>query len=136
MTDIPFKLVVRAIIKNHEDKILILKRSIHSRSNPGCWELPGGKVEPGEDFDKAMIREIMEETQLQATLKRAAGIAQQDLPYSHSVHIIMDVDVASYDVKISDEHEEYLWVDLEELNSLKLSEWFLEFLKNRSPGTI
>jgi 8-oxo-dGTP diphosphatase len=129
MTEIPFKLVVRGIIKNKEGKLLILKRSIHSRSNPGCWELPGGKVEPGEDFDDAMIREILEETQLKANLKRAVGIAQQDLPYSRSVHIIMDLDVESYDVKISDEHEEHLWVDLDDLKSLKLSEWFSEFLE-------
>ena len=27
----------------------------------GCWELPGGKVEPGEDPSAAAVREIAEE---------------------------------------------------------------------------
>lgn len=37
-----------------------------ARRAPGCrdeglWELPGGKVEPGEDSEAALIREIREE---------------------------------------------------------------------------
>ncbi|MCK9151034.1 NUDIX hydrolase [Methanobacterium alcaliphilum] len=131
MTEIPFKLVVRAVIKNQDGKILILKRSRDSRSNPCCWELPGGKVEPEEDFDKALIREIKEETNLNIVLKKAAGIAQQDLPYSHSIHVIMNVKVISGDLKISHEHEEYQWAFLDEIKTLKLSEWFYELIKEK-----
>jgi 8-oxo-dGTP diphosphatase len=131
MTEKPFGLVVRAIIKDSYNNILILKRAPNSRSNPRCWELPGGKVEPGESFDKAMIREIKEETNLDITLKRAVGIAQQDLPYIHSVHVIMTVDVDSGDLKISEEHTEFKWATLEEIKSLNLSNWFESFLEEK-----
>lgn len=131
MSDVPFKLVVRAVIKNQDGKILILKRSRDSRSNPCCWELPGGKVEPGEDFEDALIREIKEETDLNIFLKKTAGIAQQDLPYSRSVHVIMDVEVISGNLKISDEHEEYKWAFLDEIKKLQLSEWFSDLLKEK-----
>lgn len=131
MTDRPFGLVVRAIIKDSEDNILILKRAPDSRSNPRCWELPGGKVEPGESFDHAMIREIKEETNLNISLRKAVGIAQQDLPHIHSVHVIMTVNVDSGDLKISDEHTDYRWASLEEIKSLPLSNWFESFLQEK-----
>lgn len=131
MTDRPFGLVIRAIIKDSENNTLILKRAPDSRSNPRCWELPGGKVEPGESFDQAMIREIKEETNLNISLRRAVGIAQQDLPHIHSVHVIMTVDVDSGDLKISDEHTEYRWASLEEIKSLILSNWFESFLQEK-----
>jgi 8-oxo-dGTP diphosphatase len=131
MTDRPFGLVIRAIIKDSENNTLILKRAPDSRSNPRCWELPGGKVEPGESFDQAMIREIKEETDLNISLRRAVGIAQQDLPHIHSVHVIMTVDVDSGDLKISDEHTDYRWASLEEIKSLTLSNWFESFLQEK-----
>lgn len=47
-----------AIIVNSEGKILI------GKGNDGKWQLPGGHVEPGEDFEAAMLREVQEETGL------------------------------------------------------------------------
>ncbi|MDO9045317.1 MAG: NUDIX domain-containing protein [Methanobacteriaceae archaeon] len=131
MTNKPFGLVVRAIIKDSDNNILILKRAPDSRSNPCCWELPGGKVESGESFDNAMIREITEETNLDISLNRAVGIAQQDLPHIHSVHVIMTVEVNSGDLKISAEHTEFKWAILEEIKSLNLSNWFESFLEEK-----
>ena len=59
--DMPYGLTVRGIIKNDNDEILIVKRHPKSRTDPEMWELPGGKVEKGEDFDVALVREIKEE---------------------------------------------------------------------------
>jgi 8-oxo-dGTP diphosphatase len=78
-----------------------------------------------------MIREIKEETNLNISLRRAVGIAQQDLPHIHSVHVIMTVKVDSGDLKISDEHTDYRWASLEEIKSLNLSNWFESFLEEK-----
>lgn len=51
--------VVAAIIENN--KILIAKRNADSSFLPGYYELPGGKVEPGEDPADALKRELKEE---------------------------------------------------------------------------
>lgn len=51
---------VRCIVFNN-NKILLVKRE-----DSGLWELPGGKIEKGEDMFTAAIRELKEETNLQA----------------------------------------------------------------------
>lgn len=50
--------VVAAIIKK-EDKILIAERGYGEFK--AMYEFPGGKVEPGEDKEEALKREILEE---------------------------------------------------------------------------
>ena len=53
--------VVAAIIKK-DDKILATKRGYGEFIN--MWEFPGGKIEPNESKEEALIREIKEETNL------------------------------------------------------------------------
>lgn len=43
-----------------DDKILLIKRG--AEPNRGKWSIPGGMVEPGEDPDRASLRELQEET--------------------------------------------------------------------------
>ena len=41
-------------------RILICRRAA-GKSNGGCWEFPGGKLENGESAEEAVVREIREE---------------------------------------------------------------------------
>lgn len=52
--------VVSAIINNSRGDILLTLRN-EKQSYPLCWELPGGKVEPGELRKAALKRELKEE---------------------------------------------------------------------------
>jgi 8-oxo-dGTP pyrophosphatase MutT (NUDIX family) len=47
-----------------DNKLLLVKRSLHEKGDPGIWEQPGGQVEEGEDPEQAVIREFKEETTL------------------------------------------------------------------------
>lgn len=50
--------VVAAVIRN-QDKVFATARGYGDYK--GQWEFPGGKIEPGETSQKALIREIKEE---------------------------------------------------------------------------
>ena len=56
----PLLLVVAAALQDREGRILIAQRP-EGKSLAGLWEFPGGKVEPGESPEAALVRELGEE---------------------------------------------------------------------------
>jgi 8-oxo-dGTP diphosphatase len=54
--------IVEAIIKDKNDKVLLLQRSDKNKHYLGKWQLPGGKVDSGETVEEAIQREVFEET--------------------------------------------------------------------------
>lgn len=55
--------VAVAVIINKNDEVCISLRHQEAHQG-GLWEFPGGKVEPGESVDAALVREIKEELNL------------------------------------------------------------------------
>ncbi len=53
-------LVAAAALIDGEGRVLIAQRPAHKQLG-GLWEFPGGKVEPGETPEAALIRELKEE---------------------------------------------------------------------------
>lgn len=128
MIEYVFGLAVRALITDEDGKILILKRSVDSKTNPGRWELPGGKVDQGEPFDKALVREVFEETQLNISLDNVIGASQQNLPLIRAVHIIISGKIVDGELNLSEEHEGYAWEYLENLKDYELADWLEYFI--------
>ncbi|MCW4009010.1 MAG: NUDIX hydrolase [Candidatus Bathyarchaeota archaeon] len=60
-----------AIIPYPENKILLIKRS--TPPFIGYWALPGGRVDPGETVEQTVVREVKEETGLDAEIVRKVG---------------------------------------------------------------
>jgi 8-oxo-dGTP diphosphatase len=63
----PIKQVVCAVIRDKEARILLTRRA-PGQHLEGHWELPGGKVEPGESLEAALERELLEELGLVVTV--------------------------------------------------------------------
>ena len=53
------KLVVAALVR--EGGRVLMSRRRPDQAMPNLWEFPGGKVEPGEHPEAALIREVREE---------------------------------------------------------------------------
>jgi 8-oxo-dGTP diphosphatase len=119
-------LSVYGIIEDETGRCLLLKRSTES-SNPGKWELPGGKVEQGESFEEALYREIQEETSLQVSIQHVVVVAESDLPKVKAIHLIFKVQVESGQIQLNHEHDEYVWNNLSHTNPTILIEWLKPF---------
>lgn len=130
--DMPYGLTVRGIIKNENGEILILKRHPKSRTDPEMWELPGGKVEKGEFFTDALVREIKEETNLNSEVGDFAEAIQNDYMHKRTVQLMMYLTNIEGEVKISEEHIDWMWADLEKIKSLELSSSFKKVLKKKN----
>ncbi len=52
--------VVAAVLERGDGRLLVAQRP-HHLDHGGCWEFPGGKVEPGESETAALARELVEE---------------------------------------------------------------------------
>ena len=72
--------VVAAII-HHEGKYLATQRGYGDYK--GQWEFPGGKIEPGEAREEAIIREIREELCMEIVPERWLCTTEYDYPTFH-----------------------------------------------------
>ena len=134
MTEKPFRLSIKVVIIDDTGRCLLLKRSRHSKGNPGKWDLPGGKVDSGEDFDRALIREVLEETGLRISLTRVIGGTQRELGERTVAYLIMEACLASGQPRLSGEHEDFSWVEPFELHQVDLVQQFKEFIPGSTSG--
>ena len=71
-------LVAAAALLDPTGRVLITQRPQHKQLG-GLWEFPGGKVEPGEAPEAALVRELKEELDL--------DVAREDLePFAFASH--------------------------------------------------
>jgi dATP pyrophosphohydrolase len=123
MTNVVSSYIELHIMKVQNDKLkfLLLKRSPFEKY-PGIWQMVTGKIKAGERAYETALRELKEETGLDA-------LEIFSVPITNSVYIpefdeinMIPVFVCIVDenseVKISKEHIEYRWVDAEEAINL------------------
>jgi 8-oxo-dGTP diphosphatase len=116
-------LAVRGICE-FNGKYLLLKIRSKSSHDAGRWEIPGGKVKKCEYFDNALKREYLEETGLEIDVDSLLNVVRRDYTACKtneevkSIQLIMKVTCDSDEVTISEEHDDYGWFSLDEVNEM------------------
>lgn len=118
----PFSLTMKAVIVDEQGQTLLIRRSKANKNFTGKWEWPGGKVDPGEDFAMAAIREAKEETGLDVELTAVAGVAQFEMPKALVAMLCMEARITGGELTLSDEHDAFQWVALSKLHEIDLIE--------------
>ncbi len=125
----PYSLAVKAVIVNQSGECLLVRRSPANTSFVGCWEWPGGKVDPGEDFAAAVVRETREETGLEVEITGLAGATEFEVPKVHVVLLCMKTRIVGGDtIVLSHEHDAYAWTPLAGIGELKLPAAIRDFM--------
>jgi alanyl-tRNA synthetase len=99
---------------------LLAARRTRPTAMAGRWELPGGKVEPGEDPARALVRELREELAIDTVVVGSVtGPLEGDWPLDDtSVLRVMRVRVEQGDPTPGVAHDEVRWLGPRELGSV------------------
>jgi 8-oxo-dGTP diphosphatase len=124
----PYGLAVKAVILDAQKRCLLLRRSRACRHFAGQWEWPGGKVDRGEDFAAALMREVHEETALAVKVTGFAGATHFEMPAAHVVLLCLETRVLSGKVKLSEEHDDLAWAPLDDLARWDLTDHVKPFM--------
>jgi 8-oxo-dGTP diphosphatase len=69
---------VGAVIRDEYGRMLLIRRG-HEPAK-GLWSIPGGRIEPGESDEQAVVREVAEETGLAVTCGPLLGSVERPGP--------------------------------------------------------
>ena len=122
--------VVAAIII-HENKIFATQRG-YGEFKDG-WEFPGGKIEPGETPQEALVREIKEELDIEIEVKDFLETVEYDYPEFHLSMDCFFCTIRSGELVLK-EHEAAKWLTMETLDSvewLPADKGLIEEIRNR-----
>ncbi len=106
--------VVAAIII-HNDQIFATQRG-YGEFKDG-WEFPGGKMEPGETPQQALVREIREELDTEIEVGSLVETVEYDYPNFHLTMHCFLCTIRSGELVLK-EHEAAKWLTREELDSV------------------
>jgi ADP-ribose pyrophosphatase YjhB (NUDIX family) len=114
-TKYPTPVATATAFIRHNGKFLTVKRNIEPHK--GAWNIPGGFLMPGETAFEGLKREAREETGLE--VERIEYIGSFPSIYGDTgvatIAVSYLVESSTDKVVLSDESQEYMWCDIEEI---------------------
>lgn len=109
----------KALLLNSLGFILLVRDAgVGDHANSGyAWDVPGGRMEPGETPMEGLVREIREEVGLEIDPRKARPLHVDlwgvggDLDRQPIVGIFYVVPVGDVDISLSAEHTQFMWYD-------------------------
>lgn len=105
-------------------KFLLVKRSDNDSFLPGDWEIPGGKLEFGEQAEDGAKREILEETGLDVKIEYLLASWEYEGILNDTQYVQLDFLCTPTDdseVKLSEEHSDFKWITFDDLDKYEMT---------------
>ncbi|MCI0564706.1 MAG: NUDIX hydrolase [Nitrososphaera sp.] len=118
-----FFLGIKILIVNSEGRVLLLLRSPSEINRCTLWDIPGGRIQRGEDIAETLKRELYEETGLQIERKDVqfvgSNLTNSRIPLGKAnAGLIFFVYKCKWDeipeVRLSSEHCDFWWATPDE----------------------
>jgi len=118
-----------AVVRDTAGRLLLIRRG-HEPSR-GLWSLPGGRVEPGETLEQAVVREVHEETGLEVRV--GAPVGSVLIPAGAVVYDVTDFACTPVDDRAEatagDDADDVRWVDGAAFDDLPCTPRLVETLR-------
>ena len=120
------------------DRVLLVQRG--NEPLKGWWSLPGGAVETGERLEAAVLREVLEETNLVVKIVRFGEIFERlmlDADGKTEYHyVLLDYvcEVVGGTLAAGSDSADVRWFGLEELKELPITSGTLEVVERCRTG--
>ena len=121
LEDMDSEQIRKVILIDDKDRLLILKSADSNKKHANEWDLPGGHIHKGEDEIVGLEREVKEETTLD--IASPEEISQEGHIKFYKTRQYRGT------IELSEEHTEYKWVTVEELDSYVIGAKFVRAAK-------
>jgi 8-oxo-dGTP diphosphatase len=99
MSEQLFQVGVKALVRDDQGRVLLVRETTHQSI---YWDIAGGRMEPGEQLESALLRELSEEVGVQsiaAASQLTTVLSNKQVPTNHgNVALLLVV----YEVKLND----------------------------------
>lgn len=126
---------VKVLIKNSDGLYLLIQRAEPLPDGTGIkWDIPGGRLKPGERLVEALAREVKEEVGVELRhgiqLLKAQDIILPDL--NLHLHVVRLTYTSSLkdNIQLGTEHQTYMWATLPEALDLNVDPYLREVLES------
>ncbi|MDQ5972351.1 MAG: hypothetical protein QG553_510 [Patescibacteria group bacterium] len=120
-----------SVITTHQNKILLMQRSLTDDYCPGAWGVPGGYMEKEDNtLEDTAIREVYEELGVKITPRTILfNNKNEDTDSLYIVYVAELANAADYPkgITLSDEANDFKWAEAEDLDKLE----FTPYTKDR-----
>lgn len=112
----PTVVVVACVLLGPDGSILLARRPV-GRELAGLWEFPGGKIEPGEQPEEALVRELEEELGVRAKRENLVPLTFVSHSY-REFHLLMPLYLCEtwHGDVAAEEGQQLAWVRPNELD--------------------